>query len=152
MTWGSNVVLTYAGYQVTVNVKDDEEVWNKVLSLVNIPQASNKRGTAPVMTKVVDLQRTERRINIDGMIVTDATVGSDTHQNASDKKYDLYLMFTRSIGTQADFLSMTYEGGTVIGNIDKWSIKRVHMDGTEPTGDEIGFEVKFTFIVCIDLV
>ena len=136
-----NITISKSGVtDVFISVTKDEEILNKMLVKITPPTSSNNFAAGKKDTKMVDLLRIEERVNIDGQLATDST---DT---ASTKKTNLISMFKAG-----GVLSMLYEGSTITGNMDKLQIDKVISDGLEPTVDETGYNVKFTFIKGVDL-
>lgn len=131
----TNVTITKGTLSINIQVTNDEEILNKMLTKITFPTSSNDWGSGKKATKFIDLLRIEERINIDGKLVTDTT------STSSVKKADLKSAF-KSGGV----MTMTYEGDSVTGQIEKLQIVKDVSDGTEPVTDEVGYTVKFTFI------
>lgn len=141
MTNWTNITITKDTYSISISVSKDEEILNKQLEKITPPTTKQNYTSGPNDTKIVDLLRIEQRINIDGHLITDGT------STASTKKSDLISAF--KAGGQ---ITMTYEGSDITGNIEKLQIGKHVSDGIEPKTNEIGYNVKFTFLRGVDFV
>lgn len=161
MTW-ENVVLRYNNLkrpdstahlkQVTIATNRDEENLTKPLILLSLPTATAKQLGSAAPSKILDLIRLEKRVTVDGYLVTglgtsgdfDVGTGTQTYTeqtNASNKKTDLKAIFEAG-GTSW----MTYEGETFSVNLEKLSIVSENKDGIEPGTGEAGYSVKLTAV------
>ena len=136
----TNITLTHGSTSVEIAVIIDEEILNKILTKITPPVSSANYDAGKKDTKLVDLLRIEERINIDGHLITDST------NNSSAKKANLKTIFKAG-----GVFSITYEGDTYNGNLEKLSIKKHISDGTEPKTNEVGYDVKFTLIKGVNL-
>jgi hypothetical protein len=164
-----NVILRYRNVKnpnssfnlksVTISTDVDTENLTKTINIILPPQSSANWEQGKKTTTLIDLQRIEERVTIDGFLVTDQGTsaafdvgdgdGSQSYiesRTASDKKTDLKGMFTAG-GT----VWMTYEGSTFEANMDKLEIRSDNKDGAEPGSGEIGFSIRFTAVKGSDL-
>ena len=137
----TNITLTKSGTSVVIQVTNEEHVLNKMLTKINVPQTKQLWGLGPNPTRILDLLRIEERLNVDGMLITDAV------NNSSAKRDNLISIFKAG-----GVITMTYEGSSITGNMDKLSVKKDMFDGGEPNYEEVGYSVKFTFIKGDDMI
>jgi hypothetical protein len=135
----NNITITKGGNSCLIDVTKDEEILSKMLINLKLPTSTKNRPTGAKDTIIVDLLRIEKRITIDGHLST------DTGNTASQKKASLKAIFNAG-GT----CTFTYDGKTVEANIEKMIITKSHFDGKEPQTDEIGYDIKISFILGTD--
>src|SRR3990167_10832370 len=141
----SNIVLSKDGTQVTLSTTMDEEILTKVVVSITYPNSKANWGSGAKDVKLLDLQRIERKISVEGWLANGFGSG-DTNSNATDKKTNLRTIF-KSGGT----ISMTYEGSTFTGIMDKLAIKRVADDSESNPPDKGEYFVKFSIIEGVNL-
>ena len=141
---GGNVTLSKDGVSVLIYTFMDEENWTKKLTNITIPKTTENQdiNIGKGATKIIDLLlKAERRITVDGFLVTDATSSAET------KKSDL-----RKIFFAGDLITLNYEGVDITGNCDKMNVKRIKTAGVQATDNEAQYVVKFTFLEGVSLL
>ena len=141
----TNVILSKNGIQVTLSTTMDEEILNNAAQAITYPNSKANWGSGAKDVKILDLQRIERKISVEGWLANGFGSG-DTNSNATDKKTNLRTIF-KSGGT----ISMTYEGSTFTGIMDKLAIKRVADDSESNPPDKGEYFVKFSIIEGVNL-
>ena len=141
----TNVILSKNGIQVTLSTTMDEEILNNAAQAITYPNSKANWGSGAKDVKILDLQRIERKISVEGWLANGFGSG-DTNSNATDKKTNLRTIF-KSGGTT----SMTYEGSTFTGIMDKLAIKRVADDSESNPPDKGEYFVKFSIIEGVNL-
>ncbi len=153
---GSNAHLT----QVTLGLSQDEENFTKTLVLITQSQSSANWENGKNTTKVLDLQRTEERVTIDGFLATGVT--STTSFDVGDGEGSQTYTENVSASTAKDNLKniflaggqcyMTYDNSTFSIHLEKLSIKSDGgKDGQEPLDNVLGYTVKLTAVKGNDL-
>lgn len=140
----TNVRLTKDTLIITIATTTDEENLIKSLLYHTPPKTTQNQSiaTGKNTTKIVDiLNQAERRITIDGFLVT-GLGDTDSSNDAEGKKTDLRNAFFAG-GT----ITMLYEGSNIEINMDKLSIRRVNTDGLVAPDGVIQFSIKFTCVV-----
>lgn len=126
--------------QVTLHTTRVEQSMTKNLSSLTPASGTasytSAGGTGPSTTIIIDLLRNEFRWAVDGWIQTDFGDG-DTSSDADNKRLDLIRMFNAG-----GVITLTYNSGTFLINMDKITITQDPMD--DVTADT--FMVKFTAV------
>lgn len=142
-----NAVFTKDGVTVTVQTTDYSENYNKanlkkipsvVTSETRIEDPSDPNYGIQNKTTIIDLGlNPERRLTINGYIITETGTFTDTHGPAIDKKNDLIRMFMTGGN-----VTLTLETGgvyTFFTNVivDKFEFKKLPLDKQESLKDGI---------------
>ena len=128
----ANIILDVGGSnQITIYTTKVEEIYSKKISNITPGQSSANWSAGPKTTKIVDLQRVERRYSIDGTI------------EPADKTK------LRGILTAGGTFVMTCQGENLTCNMDKLTISESPQDNTvdENAADITELDVKFTLVV-----
>ena len=136
---------------ITIIAQKVETSINKILIGLVFPNAKDNQGSGPKENKFVDLQRIERRYNVDGIISSDAgnsvvsgaVFGIDSSSTAQGKKNDLISIFT-----DWGVFDLFYESVTtpISVNSEKIMITENANDSNANPGDPpSNYDVKLTF-------
>ncbi len=131
----ANITFTADGVSVTIAVIKVEEVLSNQLSSLNPPQGNAKRLNGPQNTLIVNLQRIQRRWNIDGYLSNDIN-------NASTDKTNLITIYING-----GSVTMDYTSPATTGIIEKMMITEVATDSVSSvSAAPQTYEVKLTFL------
>lgn len=121
-----------------------EEYTNKILVLP-IPQVSANQATGPKDVKILDLLQITHQYVIRAYIVKNDT------KSAKQQKDDLISIATGG-GTAGGTVSMTYDGDTVYGYLEKVVAVKEARDHPDTEGDdEVKYTLTLTFVVGIQV-
>ncbi len=134
--------ITLAKGSITVTIYAREVVDNLSNQLFPIkpPQTKNNQSSGPKDNKIIDLLRITREY-----LITGAIKGTDT-QTAKQVKDELYSI-GEGAGIDGGVVTLTYDGDTITGYIEKISAKEKAEDtpASEPV-DYAKYEVQINFM------
>lgn len=116
---------------VTIYTTKVEEVRAKKLTVITQPQASKNWDSGPKDSKIVDLLRVEKRLNVDGYI------------DATDKAAFRNLMDAGGVFT------LTYNGENFDCNVEKFTIMEIPED--KDTVEPVHYDIKLSVVFGEDL-
>ena len=118
---GNSVVVMMA------TIKVDENFTNAV-KVIKIPSTES----SPETTKVINLNKVERRFTFTGYLSNGKLDATETHTTAIDKKDALTTMF----GLR-EVITVAWEGSDIDMAIDKYEISYKSMDDKDTTQDGV---------------
>lgn len=127
-------------YVDNVNWKNN---WTNGIEIINQPTTN----TTPNSSLFINLNKVEDRYTITGHL-SNGKYSSETHTTAYDKKNALKTMFEKRAA-----ISLTLEGTTITGSVDKYEISYDAKDNYNETHtDEIVYDVVVSFVKGDDAV
>jgi hypothetical protein len=138
----TDVTISKGAYSVIIYVTEiSENLTNKIFPITPIVGKQNQ-DTGPKDTKVVDLLRNTRGINI-----TRGYIAGTSTKTATEVKADLISIFNGA-GVKGGVTSFVYDGNTLSGFIEKITITETASDEpTTLTEDVAKYLVQLNFIV-----
>ena len=99
--------------QVTIGIDKDTQNGTKTLVLLTPPQSSINWSSGKKDTKMLDLQRIEERVTIDGMLITGHSAGTTNVDVGDGTGNNTYTEQVNSSDKKDDFIEIFNAGGQV---------------------------------------
>jgi len=127
--------ITFTKGSITVSlftVQVDEDLSNKIFAITP-PQTNSNQSEGPKDTKIVDLLRLTHTYHIRGEITPTST-------QTAKKIKDNLLLIAKGANENGGEITMTYEGDSVKGYIEKVVVSKKSQDAAETyySDDDIG--------------
>lgn len=137
-----NIIFTSGSNQVYVATIQVEENIINTLKVITIPTTDS----TPEISKILNLNRVEKRFTITGMLNYGKLNVAETHTSAKDKKELLKEMFA-----EGQVVAMTYEDTVYAVAVEKFNIKNKAADMTDSVDGEAVYSVIITCVVGGDI-
>lgn len=137
----NDIQFTKGGISADLHADDVSEEFSNKLIVLSIPQTSENQSSGQKETKILDLLRITRQFVIRAYIVKE---GSDSAKTIKDRLINI----ANGASTNGGTISMTYDGDTYTGYLEKVVARKTAKDHpTTETDEEIKYELQLTFVV-----
>jgi len=138
-----NVYFTKGTDIIFVATQQVEENIINAVKVITVPTTA----TSPVTSKILNLNRVEKRFTVTGGLTYGKLSGVETKTSAKDKK-DLL----KSISEQGTVVVLTYESTDYNVAIEKINFRDKAKDNTDSVDGEVVYETILTCVVGGDVV